>query len=219
MLHSYKEERDEMARVAKMMWDKRLTNAAGGNFAMQVDDDKMLISPSMMSEHQHCCLHPDDFMLVDFDLNIISGDGKLSRESIMHALILKNFENIGATIHAHPFYCMPFVSQGKPIPNVTEATKGRGFVECIDWYKAYSPELSNAVFNYFVERKELANKKPLGMIMPMHGVCVTGPTIFGAYSMLERIECDAFCTLMRNNVPDDPRVGDRVYSRDILDKI
>ena len=44
---SYYEMRQEMVQVAKMMWDRRLTNAAGGNFAVRVDKDKMLISPSM----------------------------------------------------------------------------------------------------------------------------------------------------------------------------
>ena len=199
MIKSYIEERKEMVKVAQMMWDRRLTNAAGGNFAMKVDENLMLISPSMMSERKHCTLELTDFMLVDFDLNIIEGDGKLSRESLMHALILKNFNNIGATIHAHPFYCMPFVAQAKPIPNVTEATMGRGYVECIEYKKAYSDELSRAVYQYFDDRRELAERKPLGMIMPLHGVCVTGPNIYMAYSMLERIECDAFCTLMRNN--------------------
>lgn len=194
----YAEMRDEMVITAQQIWDRRLTNAAGGNFAVQVEEDRMLISPSMMSEHKHCCLKPEDFMLVDFDLNILSGDGKLSRESLMHALILKNFENIGATIHAHPFHCMPYVAQSKPIPNVTEATMGRGYVECIEFHKAYTDELSRAVYEYFEERHDLAEKKPLACIMPLHGVCVTGPSIYMAYSMLERIECDAYCNTVRN---------------------
>ena len=194
----YADIRDEMVITAQQMWDRRLTNAAGGNFAVQVEEDRMLISPSMMSEHKHCRLRPEDFMLVDFDLNIISGEGKLSRESLMHALILKDFDNIGATIHAHPFHCMPYVSQAKPIPNVTEATMGRGYVECIEYQKAYSDELSRAVYQYFVDRRELAEKKPLACIMPLHGVCVTGPSIYMAYSMLERIECDAYCNTVKN---------------------
>ncbi len=196
----YAEMRDEMVITAQQIWDRRLTNAAGGNFAVKVEVDRMLISPSMMSEHKHCRLQPEDFMLVDFDLNIISGEGKLSRESLMHALILKNLENVGASIHAHPFHCMPFVAQSKPIPNVTEATLGRGYVECIEYHKAYSDELSIAVYEYFEKRRELAKAKPLACIMPLHGVCVTGPSIYMAYSMLERIECDAYCTIVRNTI-------------------
>ena len=46
--------------------------------------------------------------------------------------------------------------------------------------------------------REIAEKKPIGMIMPKHGVVVSGPSIYLAYSMLERIETDAFCTITRN---------------------
>lgn len=197
---SYIEMRREMCKTAKLMWERRLTNAAGGNFAVRVDENRILISPSLMSEEKHCELTPEDFILIDYDENILEGTGKLSREGLMHVLILKNFKEIACTIHAHPFYCMPFVSQGKPIPNVTEATMGRGYVGCIEYTKAYTPELSQNIYNYFEEHRELAEKKPIGVILPMHGVVVSGPSIYLAYSMLERIECDAFCTIVKNTI-------------------
>ena len=202
---SYYETREQMCKIAKTMWDRRLTNAAGGNFAVCVDENRILISPSMMSEHHQCDMQPEDLMLIDYDENVLEGTGKLSRETKMHVLILSGFKNISATIHAHPFYCMPFIAFSQPIPNVTEATMGRGYVECMPWAKAYSEELAHNVYNYFDQRRELAERKPLGMIMPKHGVCVTGPTLYGAYSMLERIEADAFCNLAKACMwPDMP---------------
>jgi L-fuculose-phosphate aldolase len=197
---SYLEMRQEMVITAKNLWDRRLTNAAGGNFAVRVDENRILVTPSLMSERKHCSLAPQDMLLVDFDLNIIEGEGKLSRETYMHSLLLKDFKNIGATIHAHPFYCMPFVAQAKPIPNVTEATMGRGEVGCIPYTKAYTRELSENVFKYYDAHRELAQNKPIGVILPLHGVIVSGSDIYMAYSMLERIECDAFCALMRNSI-------------------
>ena len=190
---SYMEMREEMALIARMMWERRLTNAAGGNFAVRVDDNRILITPSMMSEHRHCLIRPEDMMLIDFDENILEAQegAKLSREGKMHVLLLKGFKNIGATIHAHPFHCMPFVAMSQPIPNVTDATTGRGYVECIPHSKAYSEDLANNVYQYYDERRELAERKPLACIMPMHGVVVSGPNFTGAYSMLERIEADA----------------------------
>lgn len=197
---SYIETREEMTIVAKNMWERRLTNAAGGNFAVRVGDNRILITPSLMSERHHCNLSPKDILLIDYDMNILEGEGKLSREGLMHVLILKNFKEIGSTIHAHPFFCMPFVAQAKEIPNVTEATMGRGHVGCIEYTKAYSPELSHNVYNYFEQHRELAEKKPIGVILPMHGVVVSGPNIYMAYSMLERIETDAFCTITKNMI-------------------
>lgn len=73
---SYYEMRLEMCKVAKMMWDRRLTNAAGGNFAVRVDENRILISPSLMSERKHCEMQPEDFLLIDYDRNIIEGEGQ-----------------------------------------------------------------------------------------------------------------------------------------------
>jgi L-fuculose-phosphate aldolase len=197
---SYMETRREMVKVAKLMWDRRLTNSAGGNFAVKVAPGLMLISPSLMSERKHCELEVGDFLLVDSEMKILEGEGKLSRESYMHHLVLTNFDNIGCTIHAHPFYCMVYVAQSKPIPNVTEATMGRGEVGCIPYTKAYTKELSENVYRYFEEHRAVAVKKPIGCILPLHGVVVSGDDIYMAYSMLERIECDAMCGIFKNSI-------------------
>jgi L-fuculose-phosphate aldolase len=180
------------------MWDRRLTNAAGGNLAVRVDKNRILVTPSMMSEHRYCELVPEDILLIDYNENILEGRGKLSRESTMHVKLLSDFQNIGATIHAHPFFCMPYVAFSQPIPNVTEATMGRGYVECIPWSKAYTEDLADSVHAYFDKRRELAERKPIGMIMSKHGVVVSGSTLTSAYSMLERIETDAFCVLAKS---------------------
>lgn len=195
---SYMEMREEMCITAKNIWDRRLTNAAGGNFAVRVDDNRILITPSLMSERKHCCLKPEDILLIDYEENILEGEGKLSRESDMHILMLSCFENIRSTIHAHPFHCMPYIAFGKPIQNVTEATMGRGVVEVIPYTKAYTPELAQKVYEYFDARRELAERKPLGVIQEKHGIVVTGPDLYMAYSMLERIEADAYCGIAKS---------------------
>ncbi len=197
---SFMDMRLEMVKVAKMMWERRLTNAAGGNFAVKVEPGRMLVSPSLMSERKHCELTPEDLLLVDSDLNVLEGTGKLSRESYMHKLILGSFDTIGCTIHAHPFYCMVYVVQAKPIPSVSEATLGRGDVGCIPYTKAYTKELSENVYRYFEEHRAIAEKKPIGCILPLHGVVVSGSDIYMAYSMLERIECDAMCGIYKNSI-------------------
>jgi L-fuculose-phosphate aldolase len=196
----YYDLREKMCHIAREMWERRLTNSAGGNFAVRADENRVLISPSMMSEHKQCILRPHEILLIDYGQNLLDGEGELSRETKMHLLILENFKNIGCTIHAHPFWCMAFVSQGRPIPGVTEATMGRGGVGCIEYTKAYSPELAQNVYNYFEARRELAERKPIGVILPLHGVVVSGPNLYGAYSMLERIECDAFCNITKEIV-------------------
>jgi L-fuculose-phosphate aldolase len=194
---SYLAAREEMVAVARSMWNRRLTNAAGGNFAVRVEDNRVLITPSRMSEEKHCALAPEDLLLIDFEQNILEGAGDLSRETDMHVALLRGFSGIGAVIHAHPFYCMAFVAQSKPIPSMIEATMERGEVGCIPYTKVFTPQLAENVTRYFEARRDEAKRHPVGVILPLHGLVVSGAGLRQAYSMLECIECDAFCAICK----------------------
>jgi L-fuculose-phosphate aldolase len=188
-----------MKKIAKAMWDRKLTNAAGGNFAVRVADNRILISPSMMSEFGMCDLGVEEFLLIDYDGNVLEGNGKLSRETQMHIMLLSGFHYIKCTIHAHPQFSMVFASQSKPIKTVTEATMKRGeYFGVVEQARAYSKELAESVYKYFDERRELAEKIGIGCIMPMHGVVVSGDSLMSAFSCLERMETDAICNIFKN---------------------
>jgi L-fuculose-phosphate aldolase len=197
----YKDMRKQMAKIAKSMWDRKLTNAAGGNFAVKVDENRILISPSMMSEHRLCELDAEEFLLIDYDENVLEGCGQLSRETKMHILLLSNFDYIKCTIHAHPQFSMVFAATGKPIKTMTEATLKRGeYFGVIEHADAYTPQLAMNVYKYFEERRALAEKIGLGCIMPLHGVVVSGNSLMSAFSCLERMETDAICNIFKNFV-------------------
>lgn len=196
--YSYMNVREQMVETAREIWDRKLTNAAGGNFAVRVEPGKILITPSMMSEDKHGKLKPEDMLLIDYDYHILEGEGKLSRETHMHVALLSTYEEIGATIHAHPFYCMPFVAFEKNIYSVTDATEGRGDIECMKYAVPCSEQSVANVMSYFKEREEIVRRKPIGCIMPRHGVIVSGGDIHKAFSMLERIEAEAYCNIVRS---------------------
>jgi L-fuculose-phosphate aldolase len=188
-----------MKKIAKAMWDRKLTNAAGGNFAVKVAENRILVSPSKMSESGMCDLDIREFLLIDYQGTILEGSGKLSRETEMHILLLSRFDYIKCTIHAHPQFCMVFASQSKPIKTVTEATMKRGeYFGVIEPAPAYSRQLAENVYKYFDERRELAEKIGIGCIMPMHGVVVSGDCLMSAFSCLERMETDAICNIFKN---------------------
>ncbi len=191
----YFEERCKLARTMKLLFDRKLTNAAGGNAAMRVGENRILVTPSMMSEHKHCELSTEDILVCDYDLNIIEGSGVLSRECRMHALMLKNIPEIGAVIHAHPEYTMVYVAAQKPIPSVTEATLKMGDCQHVKQAKAYSEDLAEHVYDFFKDKRELLKKTGLCALLPLHGTVAVGKHIEQAFSVVERIECDAKCNI------------------------
>ena len=177
----------------KLLSDRKLTNAAGGNAAVRVAENRIIITPSMMSEHKHCEIDADNILLCDYDLNVLEGTGVLSRESRMHAMLLKNIPEIGAVIHAHPEYTMVYVAARKPIPSVTEATQKMGDCQLIAQAKAYSQDLAENVYDFFKDKREQLKKTGLCALLPLHGTVAVGKHLEQAFSVVERVECDAKC--------------------------
>lgn len=188
-------EREKLVKMIHDLWERRLTNAAGGNLAMKVDEGLILLSPSMMSEHQHCRVDPEQILLIDFDCNILEGTGKMSREGRMHSLLMKNIPEIGGSIHAHPYYTMVFVAACKPVPQLTEATLKMGETGLVHQAKAYSPELADNAFEYFAPHREQLKGTGLCGLLPYHGTIAVGKHIEQAFSVVERVECDAMCSI------------------------
>ncbi|MDD2504636.1 MAG: class II aldolase/adducin family protein [Clostridia bacterium] len=48
MAIAFYEERMKLAAAMKLLFDRKLTNAAGGNAAMRVGGNRILVTPSMM---------------------------------------------------------------------------------------------------------------------------------------------------------------------------
>ncbi|MEF9988661.1 MAG: class II aldolase/adducin family protein, partial [Christensenella sp.] len=61
---SYLDRRMEMLSVIEFLYDRKLTNAAGGNLSERVEENRILITPTMMSEHHRCRLNPEDLMII-----------------------------------------------------------------------------------------------------------------------------------------------------------
>ncbi len=191
----YMAERKKLLEMATDLWERKLTNAAGGNLAMRVDENRMLVTPSMMSEIKHCRFDLEEPLLMDLDCNILEGTGASSRESRMHALILKNIPEVNGSIHAHPFYTMVFVAACKPVPQLTEATLKMGETGLVHQAKAYSMELAESAYEYFEPRREQLKKTGLCALLPYHGTIAVGKSIEQAFSVVERVEADAVCHL------------------------
>lgn len=108
-------------------------------------------------------------------------------------MLLKNIPEIGAVIHAHPEYTMVYVAAMKPIPSVTEATQKMGDCMLIAQAKAYSQNLAENVYDFFKDKRELLKKTGLCGLLPLHGTVAVGKHLEQAFSVVERVECDAKC--------------------------
>ena len=189
----YELERKKMSILVENIYNRWLTNAAGGNLSIKVSDEHYIMTPSLMSVKELWVCNPESILVVDKDLNIIEGNGTITREINMHMAIYENDPRAKAVIHAHPKELMVYACLGKDMPFKTEAATEMGsFLPCLKYGPATTKELANIVGKHAKEQYESESHDTYGALLNKHGIILASHDIFFANDMLERLETDAY---------------------------
>ncbi|MBO1308249.1 class II aldolase/adducin family protein [Enterococcus sp. 669A] len=186
----YPIERAHLAKIVKNIYDRYGTNAAGGNISVRLNDEHIIMTPTLMSQNHLCDLSPYQILVVDMDENIVEGDGRLTREINMHMACYRENRKIGCVLHGHARESMVFACQGMDMPNLTEATQKFGEIPCLPFAPACSPELAEIVKNHVASLGDDVLSKV--MLLNKHGVLVLEENLNKANDMLERLEYNAY---------------------------
>ncbi|SDD31317.1 L-fuculose-phosphate aldolase [Terribacillus halophilus] len=186
----YRKEREDLCKVVKIMFDRYETNAAGGNVSVRMNDDHIIMTPTLMSQEKFCDLKPYEILVVDMNEQKIEGEGNITREINMHMACYKQRSDIGCVLHAHPKESMVFATLGMELPNLTEATQKLGQIPTLPFAPATSKELAAIVKDHLSDLSDEA--LPKAMLLNKHGILVVDKTLRKAYDMLERIEYNAY---------------------------
>jgi len=188
--------RSEIARIGKFLFDRQLTDAAGGNISARVGD-VICMSPSYSGSKRQWQLEPDDVLVVDFERNILAGEGSLSRETNVHLKLHSDFGDYGtAVIHAHARNLLVFATVARPMPPVLEATRKFGVTPVIEYAPAHSPKLAENVAATMIGREDRIKKHAAGTIAPWHGLFLMGKDLDAAFDAVERFDTNAYCIIM-----------------------
>ncbi|MEM7034440.1 MAG: class II aldolase/adducin family protein [Chloroflexota bacterium] len=192
--------RAKLARFGGLLFERRLTDAAGGNISTLVGD-VVCMSPSLSGSKQQWQIEADDVLVVDLDGNILEGDGKISREANVHFKLYKEFSEYGtAVIHAHPRNIMPFTAMAMSMPPVLEANLKFGEVKCIDYAPAHSQDLADNVAGAIQGQEARIQKQAAGVIAPWHGIFLIGKDLDAAFDAVERFDTNARAILMAQSL-------------------
>lgn len=195
MADSY-DPRSKMVEIAALMYERRLTNAAGGNLSCRVGDH-VFISPRYLGSKHQWKLREEMILVYDRDYQIVEGNpAMLSREGRMHFGCYQNFAEINGVIHAHPQYLTVFASAGEPLPPVNQYTEKFGEMAVIANLPAHSQDLADSIVAALRPRAAALAKNGLGLILAWHGVAVVGRDLDDAYDTLERLEWSAQTLLL-----------------------
>lgn len=180
-----------LARIAKMAFDRRLTDAAGGNFSVRAGD-RALVTPRYAGSRYQWDLSVEQIGEVDFDGNLLAGAGEISREIAVHLAAYRHFPEIGAVIHAHPQHVQSFVYAGRTIPPTNEYTDKFGEIGYISAEAvSHTADYGEAVAAAIAPHREVLAKHPLPLLLPWHGIVVVAGTLAAAFETLERVDSSA----------------------------
>jgi L-fuculose-phosphate aldolase len=202
-----------MVELAHLIYERRLTNSAGGNMSCRVGE-RIYITPRYLGSKRRWRLTEDMVLVCDTDGNVLEGDPAMaSRESKMHFACLRAFPEVTGVIHAHPRELSVFAATGTPVHPFTDYTEKYGLTEVVPYYPSHSQELADAVVACFGQRRAAFQKNGLGLVLAWHGVVVAGRDLADAYDTLERLEWAAHVQLMSRLLGEEGPEG--YYRREV----
>jgi L-fuculose-phosphate aldolase len=188
--------RDELLEVCRLVYDRWLTNAGGSNFSGRISADSVLLTPTGNAKRTRLRMSPDHLLHVRLDGTLLEGIGDLSSSWPTHQGLYRALSEIGAIIHAHPFYATVFASRQCDLPVVLDGMSKYGTIPCLSGLNTIdSPPFVEEVVQVFASNREIVAKCGFGVLYPGHGVLVAAPTMDDAYDLLERMEFNAAAIL------------------------
>jgi len=187
--------REHLVRVCKVAYDRKLLDSAGGNVTVRLGD-RVYMTRSYAGGHHQWNLRPEDILVLNLDGEILAGEGSFSREGAVHMACYHAFPEAGCVFHAHSLNIMVFVSQGVPLPPMSEQTDKYGPIGFCKWAATHTPELAVNVVDALRPQAAELPKHPIATLIPRHGIFVVGTDLNTTYDTLERLDRNAYIALM-----------------------
>lgn len=196
MEQSIHETRKLICELGRMMYDRHLTDSAGGNISARIGDI-ILITPRMAGSVYRWRIEPDQVLVVDLQGKKIEGRGEISREASVHLSLLNAYYPAGtAVVHGHARNALVFCAYNKPLPAVLATEDKFGEVLQVEDHPAHSPRLAEVICEGLKGQEERIKKQAAAVMAPRHGVFVLAKDLNAGYDAIERIDVDAYCVLM-----------------------
>ncbi len=192
--------RIKITEIGRMLFERHLTDSAGGNISMRVGD-LVCITPRYSGSRRRWHLRPNEVLVSDLSGNKLDGEGEVSREAKVHYRLYHEFPDATAVVHCHARNAMTFVAAAQPIEPIMEATLKFGTIPVAEFAPAHSAKLADMVAEAMKGKDEAIRKYAASVIAPWHGLFTVGKDIDAAFDLTERIDTNAYCVLMSRLLP------------------
>ena len=183
----YKDERKEVARFMRRLYNHGLTTTSGGNISLKLSDDVILITPSGTDKGM---MRWREIGIVNIFGENLTPHLKPSMETGMHLEIYKKKEDVRAIVHAHPVYASLFTAIKARINTslTAEAKAILGDPLFVRYAVMGSAELASVAAENILKSEIL--------LLENHGILATGTTLLQAFDRTEVLENAAKMTFL-----------------------
>jgi ribulose-5-phosphate 4-epimerase/fuculose-1-phosphate aldolase len=173
--------RDDMARLAKSLYDRGLTFGTAGNISVRTEDG-WLMTPSGSTMGK---LDPARISKLDDAGNLISGDPP-TKETFLHIAMYEERPKTGAVVHLHSTHsvavsCMADIDPKNVLPPITAYYVMKiGTLPLVPYFPPGDLDLAKAV-------REMASDHH-AVLLANHGPVVAGTSLEDAVYATEELE-------------------------------
>ncbi len=173
--------RDEIARLAKSMFDRGLTFGSSGNISVRLDDG-WLMTPTGSTMGN---LDPAAISKLDDQGNHVSGDAP-TKESFLHLAMYEERPATGAVVHLHATHsvavsCLEDIDPTNVLPPITAYYVMKiGTLPLVPYFPPGNLDLARAV-------REMASDHH-AVLLANHGPVVAGKSLEDAVYATEELE-------------------------------
>jgi L-fuculose-phosphate aldolase len=196
--------RQDLIRICHLMYDRSYVVSSDGNVSVQLDDGRVLATPTMTCKGR---MTEDLIAITDLEGRALN-DRRASSELAMHLLIYRERPDVKAVCHAHPPHGTAFAVAGLPIdqPILSEVILTLGCVPLAEYGTPSTEELSDAM-------RPLV-KHHNALLMANHGAVAYGSDLWQSWDRLETLEHTAKIAILSRVLG-----GSRNLSADAVEKL
>ena len=190
---------EQVAYIAGLMFDRHLTDIAGGNVSAK-DGDRIYITPRYAGSKKHWRLTYQDIISGLISTDEIIDNPAFSREGLSHLSVYRAYPEVKAIIHAHPPHVLAFCAIEKHIEPIINSAQKYGTLIYHDHAPSYSQEQADSIVEKLSGKEEMIKSAAAAVLMPLHGIFIAGKDLFQAVDALERINTNAWCLIAQKMI-------------------
>jgi L-fuculose-phosphate aldolase len=197
---TYEDVRKAIVETCARMEEMNLVHASSGNVSVRLpkaDDgtDLFAMTPSGVP---YRVLRPEQILIVDYDANVIEGDGvgKPSSERKVHFAAYKARSDVNAVIHSHSIYASALAAAGQGLPPIIDEMIVciGGAVDCAPYGMPATPELADSAITLMGLRQ--------AVLMRNHGAVGVGKDLAEALNVVDMVERTAQIYVLARQMGD-----------------